>query len=155
MAPEPPFTDEHEELRESLRRFIDAELRPHAEEWEDARWFPNEVFTQLAEHGFLGLKYPESYGGQGGDYLHEAVMCEEMARIGSGGTAAGIGAHINIATPPIWEFGTDDQKDRYLKPAIAGRGIGALGLTQPAAGSGGARHRTRAEKGGGGWGGQR
>jgi len=151
MAPEPPFTDEHEELRESLRRFIDAELRPHAEEWEDARWFPNEVFTQLAKHGFLGLKYPESYGGQGGDYLHEAVMCEEMARIGSGGTAAGIGAHINIATPPIFKFGTDDQKERYLRPAIAGTKIGALGITEPDAGSDVASIRTHAERVDGGW----
>src|SRR4051794_41977458 len=116
MPPEPPFTDEHEELRESLRRFIDAELRPHAEEWEDARWFPNEVFGKLAEHGFLGLKYPESYGGQGGDYLHEAVMCEEMARIGSGGTAAGVGAPIHNPPPPVWEVGTARQKERYPPP---------------------------------------
>src|SRR3954454_9816182 len=150
-VPEPAFTDEHEQLRESLRRFIDAELRPHAEEWEDARWFPNEVFTQLAGVGYLGLKYPEEYGGQGGDYLHEAVMCEEMSRIGSGGTAAGIGAHINIATPPIWKFGTDDQKARYLVPAIAGEKIGALGITEPDAGSDVAAIRTRADKVDGGW----
>src|SRR3954462_14069403 len=151
MPPEPPFTDEHEELRESLRRFIDAELRPHAEEWEDARWFPNEVFTQLAKHGFLGLKYPESYGGRGGDSRHEAVMCEEMARIGSGGTAAGIGAHINIATPPIFKFGTDDQKRRYLVPSIAGELIGALGITEPGAGSDVAGLSTRAERVDGGY----
>jgi acyl-CoA dehydrogenase len=152
MAPvNPPFTEEHEELRATLRRFIDNELRPHAEEWEDARWFPNEVFTKLASVGYLGLKYPEEYGGQGGDYLHEAVMCEEMSRIGSGGTAAGIGAHINIATPPIWKFGTDDQKERYLRPGIAGKVIGALGITEPDAGSDVAAIRTRAEKVDGGW----
>src|SRR3954451_3055671 len=97
MALTPPFTEEHEELRATLLRCMANELRPHAEEWEDARWFPNEVFTQLAAVGYLGLKYPEEYGGQGGDYLHEAVMCEEMSRIGSGGTAAGIGAPITIA----------------------------------------------------------
>ena len=98
-----------------------------------------------------GLKYPEQYGGQGGDYLHEAVLCEEMARIGSGGTAAGIGAHINIATPPIWKFGTEEQKQRYLVPAIRGEKIGALGITEPGAGSDVAALRTRAEPVDGGW----
>ena len=97
----PPFTDEHEQLRASARGFIERELAPHAQQWEDERWFSDDVFGKLAAQGLLGLKYPEEYGGQGGDYLHEAVLCEEMARIGSGGTAAGIGAHINIATPPI------------------------------------------------------
>ena len=77
---------------------------------------PTRSSRKLAAQGLLGLKYPAEYGGQGGDYLHEAVLCEEMARIGSGGTAAGIGAHINIATPPIWKFGTEEQKQRYLVP---------------------------------------
>src|SRR6202030_3735707 len=107
-SPPPPFTDEHEQLRQSARGFIERELTPHAQQWEEERWFPDEVFPKLAAQGLLGLKYPEAYGGQGGDYLHEAVLCEEMARTGSGGTAAGIGAHINIATPPIWKFGTED-----------------------------------------------
>jgi len=147
----PPFSDEHEELRQSVRGFIERELAPHAQEWEEERWFPQEVFPKMAAQGLLGLKYPEEYGGQGGDYLHEAVMCEEMARIGSGGTAAGIGAHINIATPPIWKFGTDDQKQRYLVPAIRGERIGALGITEPGAGSDVAGLRTRAEPAEGGW----
>jgi alkylation response protein AidB-like acyl-CoA dehydrogenase len=151
MPLDPPFTDEHEQLREALRRFIAKELSPHAEEWEEARWFDNAVFGKLAEVGYLGLKYPETYGGEGGDYLHEAVMCEEMARIGSGGTAAGIGAHVNIATPPIWKFGTDDQKERYLRPAIAGTKIGALGITEPDAGSDVAAIRTRADRVDGGY----
>ena len=81
----------------------------------------------MAELGFLGLKYPEEYGGQGGDYLHDAVLSEELARCGSGGLAAGIGAHIGIATPPIWKFGTQEQKQRYLVPAIRGEKIAALG----------------------------
>jgi acyl-CoA dehydrogenase len=92
----------------------------------------------------LGLKYPPEYGGQGGDYLHEAVLVEELARIGSGGTAAAIGAHVNIATPPIWKFGTEEQKQRYLVPAIAGEKIGALAITEPEAGSDVAALRTRA-----------
>jgi acyl-CoA dehydrogenase len=150
-ASTPPFTDEHEELRTSARGFIERELTPHAQQWEEDRWFPDEVFPKLAAQGLLGLKYPESYGGQGGDYLHEAVLVEELARTGSGGTAAGIGAHINIATPPIWKFGTEDQKQRYLVPAIAGEKIGALGITEPGAGSDVAALSTRAERVDGGW----
>src|SRR5947209_6139180 len=150
-SPTPPFTEEHEELRESVRGFLERELAPHAERWEEERWFPNEVFATLAGQGLLGLKYPVEYGGQGGDYLHESVLCEELARIGSGGTAAGIGAHVNIATPPIWKFGTDEQKQRYLAPAIRGEKIGALGITEPGAGSDVASLRTRAERAEGGW----
>ena len=143
--PPPPFTEEHEELRQSIRGFLERELAPHAQEWEEQRWFPNELFPRLAAQGLLGLKYPPQYGGQGGDYLHEAVLCEEMARIGSGGTAAGIGAHVNIATPPIWKFGSEEQKQRFLAPAIRGEKIGALGITEPGAGSDVASLRTRAE----------
>src|SRR5689334_9133050 len=147
----PPFTDEHEELRESVRRFVEKELRPHAREWEDAQWFPNGVFTRMAELGFLGLKYPEEYGGQGGDYLHDAVLTEELSRSGSGGLAAGVGAHIGIATPPVWKFGTEDQKQRYLAPAIKGEKIAALGITEPDAGSDVAGIRTKATKVEAGW----
>ena len=121
MSANPPFTDEHETLRESVRRFVANELRPHASEWEEARWFPDAVFGELARVGFLGLKYPEEYGGQGGDYLHDAVFAEEMARCGSGGVAAGVGAHVGIATPPVWKFGTEDQKRRYLAPPSPAR----------------------------------
>ncbi len=147
----PPFSDEHEELRQSIRGFIDRELAPYAQQWEDEHWFPNDVFGKLAAQGLLGLKYPVQYGGQGGDYLHEAVMCEEMARVGSGGTAAGIGAHINIATPPIWKFGSEEHKRRYLAPAIRGELIGALAITEPGAGSDVASLSTRAERVEDGW----
>ena len=112
---------------------------------------PRRGFPKLAAQGLLGLKYPTELGGQGGDYLHEAVLVEEMSRIGSGGTAAGIGAHINIATPPIWKFGTDEHKQQYLVPAIKGEKIGALAITEPDAGSDVAALRTKAERVDGGW----
>jgi acyl-CoA dehydrogenase len=134
-----------------VRGFLERELAPHAQEWEQERWFPDEVFSKLAGQGLLGLKYPTEYGGQGGDYLHEAVLIEELSRIGSGGAAAGIGAHVNIATPPIWKFGSEAQKQRYLVPAIRGERIGALGITEPGAGSDVAALRTRAEPAEGGW----
>src|SRR5439155_26576075 len=135
MSADPPFTHEHADLRASARGFIDRDLTLHAHLGEEEQWFPDDVFGKLAAQGLLGLKYPTEYGGEGGDYLHEAVLCEEMARIGSGGTAAGIGAHVNIATPPIWKFGSEEQKQRYLVTAIRGELIGALGITEPAAGS--------------------
>ena len=151
-APEPPFSAEHEALRESVRRFVLAELRPHATEWEEARWFPGlGLHVASPQHGFLGLKYEERYGGQGGDYLHEAVLAEELAHCGSGGVAAGVGAHINIATPPIAKFGTEEQKERYLRPAIAGEKIGALAITEPDAGSDVAGIKSHAERVDGGW----
>ena len=149
--PAPPFTDEHQQLREAIRRFVETELRPHAEEWEDARWFPNDVFTRMAELGYLGLKYPEEHGGEGGDYLHDAVLAEEMSRCASGGLAAGVGAHTGIATPPVWKFGTDEQKRRFLEPAIRGEKIAALGITEPDAGSDVAGIKTFARRVDGGY----
>jgi acyl-CoA dehydrogenase len=149
--PLPPFTDEHRQLRDAVRRFVETELKPHAEEWEDARWFPNDVFTRMAELGYLGLKYPEEYGGEGGDALHDAVLTEELPRAGSGGLSAGIGAHIGIATPPVFKFGTEDQKQRYLVPAIRGEKIAALGITEPDAGSDVAGIKTFARKVDGGY----
>jgi acyl-CoA dehydrogenase len=150
-AVEPPFGEEHEALRETVRRFVLAEVRPRAAEWEAARWFPDELFGTFARQGLLGLKYPEEYGGQGGDFLHEAVLAEELAWCGSGGVAAGIGAHINIATPPILKFGTVDQKRRYLAPAIAGEKIAALAITEPDAGSDVAGIKAHAKRVDGGW----
>ena len=141
----PPFTDEHEHLRSSIRAFVEKEIAPHVQEWEDERWFPNELFTRLGELGFLGLKFPEEYGGQGGDYVHDAVFVEEMARCGSGGVAAGIGAHAGIAAPPIYKFGTEEQKQRWLVPAIKGEKICALAITEPGAGSDVASISTKAE----------
>jgi len=142
----PPFTEELEDFRQVVRRWVANELRPHAAEWEEARWFPNEVFVKCAEQGYLGLKYPAEYGGSDGGYLADAVFAEELARCGSGGLAAGIGAHTSIATPPVWKFGTEEQKQRYLVPAIAGEKIAALAITEPDAGSDVAAVKTRAER---------
>jgi acyl-CoA dehydrogenase len=149
--PIPPFTEELEEFRESVRRFMLNELAPKAQEYEDAHWFPNEVFQRLAEQGYIGLKFDEEYGGQGGGYLAEAVFSEELSHCGSGGLAAGIGAHSNIALPPIWKFGTEDQKQRYLVTGIKAEKIGALGITEPDAGSDVAGIKTFAKRVDGGY----
>ncbi|MGN6664411.1 MAG: acyl-CoA dehydrogenase family protein [Solirubrobacterales bacterium] len=132
----PPFGEEHEELRQTVARFVASEIAPHVDEWEKAREFPRELFGRCAELGFLGLKFPEELGGQGGTHLHDAVWVEELARSGgSGGVAAGLNAHASIAMPPIFNFGTAEQKRRWLVPGIAGEKIGALGITEPGAGS--------------------
>jgi acyl-CoA dehydrogenase len=149
--PIPPFTEEHEEFRLAVRRFIQTELAPKAQEYEDAKWFPNDVFLRLAEMGYLGLKFEERYGGQGGGYVADAVFAEELAHCGSGGLAAGIGTHSSIAMPPIWKFGTEDQKQRYLVPGIRGEKIGALGITEPDAGSDVAGIKTFARRVDGGY----
>ncbi len=130
------FSAEHEELRRSLRRFIERELAPHAEEWERAEFFPNEVFRRMGELGFLGLSMPEEYGGAGGDYLYNVVRAEEMSgHCRSGGLAMGLAVHTDMVMPPVLKFGTDEQKQRYLVPMLKGEKIACLGITEPDAGS--------------------
>ncbi len=148
----PPFGEEHEELRASARKFVSNEMAPHRNEWEEAREFPRGLFERCGELGFLGLKYPIEYGGQGGDYVHNAVWIEELAYSGAGGgVAAGLGAHSEIATPPIWKFGTSEQKQRWLVPGVKGELVGALGITEPGAGSDVASMATTARKVDGGY----
>jgi acyl-CoA dehydrogenase len=147
-----PFEQEHQELRASIRRWVESEILPNQDEWEQAREFPRELFERAGELGFLGLKYPESLGGQGGDHLHDAIWAEEIAAAGiAGGVGAGLGAHTGIATPPIWKFGTPEQHERFLRPAIKGEKIGALGITEPGAGSDVAGIRTHAQRVDGGY----
>src|SRR5215213_5024574 len=141
------FTDEHEALRESIRAFARKELAPHAEEWEETT-FPDWVFKRMGELGFLGLTYPEEYGGQGGDYFSGLVLGEELGASGSGGLAMGIAVQTDMATPPVHLFGTEEQKQRYLVPAIAGEKIACLGITEPDAGSDVAGIKTRAVRDG-------
>src|SRR5450759_954601 len=146
-----PFTAEHDALRESVREFVSKELRPHADAWEAAEYFPDSVFPRMGELGLLGLRYPEEYGGQGGDYWSAIVLAEEMARCGSGGVGMAISVQAEMATPPILKFGTEEQKQRYLVPAIRGEKIASLGITEPDTGSDVAAVRTRAVRHNGGW----
>jgi citronellyl-CoA dehydrogenase len=137
------FTEEHEALRESIRAFVARELAPHAEEWEETT-FPDSVFRRMGELGFLGLSMPEAYGGQGGDYYCNLVLAEELSRSHSGGLAMGLAVHTDMATPPILQFGTEEQKQQYLVPSIKGEKISCLGITEPDAGSDVAGIRTHA-----------
>src|SRR3954469_23045508 len=141
------FTDEHEQLRESIASFVAKELRPHAEQWEEET-FPDSVFTRMGELGFLGLDKPEAYGGQGGDYFSALVLGEEMAQAYCGGLAMGVAVHTDMAMPPILAFGTEEQKQEWVVPAIAGKKILCLGITEPDAGSDVAGIKTRAARDG-------
>jgi alkylation response protein AidB-like acyl-CoA dehydrogenase len=144
------FTDEHEQLRESIRRFVIKELQPHAEEWEETT-FPNWVFTRMGELGFLGLDKPEAYGGQGGDYYSSLVLAEEIVHAHSGGLAMGVAVHTDMAMPPILAFGTEEQKQEWVAPAIAGQKILCLGITEPDAGSDVSGIKTVAKRDGDGY----
>src|SRR5918992_2466723 len=137
------FTDEHEQLRESIRAFVLKELRPHAEEWEEST-FDDWVFKRMGELGLLGLSFPEEYGGQGGDYYCNLVLAEEIVHAECGGLGMGVAVHTDMATPPILAFGTEEQKQAYLVPSIKGQKISCLGITEPDAGSDVAGIKTRA-----------
>jgi alkylation response protein AidB-like acyl-CoA dehydrogenase len=137
------FTDEHEQLRESIRNFAVKELAPHAEEWEETT-FPDSVFRRMGELGFLGLDKPEQYGGQGGDYYSALVLAEEIVHANCGGLAMGVAVQTDMAMPPILAFGTEEQKQQWAAPAIRGEKILSLGITEPDAGSDVAGIKTRA-----------
>src|ERR1700741_4079857 len=141
------FTDEHQQLRETIRRFVVSELQPHAEEWEETT-FPNWVFTRMGELGFLGLDKPEEYGGQGGDYYSSLVLAEEIVHGRSGGLAMAVAVQTDMAMPPILAFGSEEQKREWAAPAIAGEKILCLGITEPDAGSDVAGIKTRAVRDG-------
>src|SRR6266568_443058 len=147
----PLFTPEHEELRAFVRKFVESELAPHALEWEQEGDFPNWVFKRMGDLGLLGLRYPPEYGGQGGDWGHSIVLAEEMARSCSGGVGMAVAVQSEMATPPILKFGTEEQKQRYLVPAIRGEKIVCLGISEPNAGSDVASIETTAVRDGDGW----
>jgi alkylation response protein AidB-like acyl-CoA dehydrogenase len=114
-----PFSEEHDLLRRSVADWVDAEIAPHVADWEAAGDFPDEVFRRAGELGFLGLAYPEPAGGQGGDYWAQVVFLEEVGRV-SQAIAMVLSVQTDMATPPILEYGTDAQIERWLKPALRG-----------------------------------
>src|SRR6202047_4755787 len=128
------FTDAHEELRLHIRRFLEKEVQPHLEEWEE-KTFPDSIFKRMGDLGFLGLRYPPEYGGQGGDSSAAVVLAEEMSSAGSVGLGMAVAVQAEMATPPVFKFGTEEQKRKWLVPAIRGEQIGALAITAPARGA--------------------
>src|SRR6202171_848255 len=107
------FTDAHEELRLQIRKFLEKEVQPHTDEGEE-KTFPDSIFRRFGELGFLGLRYPPENGGQGGDYFSAIVLSEEMDRIASGGLGMAVAVQTEMATPPVFKFGTEEQERKWL-----------------------------------------
>lgn len=139
------FSDEHEELRRLVRNFVQKEINPNIEQWEEEGIFPaHTLFKKMGNLGLLGLVYPEKYGGSGLDYWYQTVFLEEIGRIPGSGVPTGISVQTDMATPALAEFGTEAQKEQFLRPAIAGDAVFAIAVSEPDAGSDVAAIRTRA-----------
>lgn len=147
----PLFRPEHDELRASTRRLVEREIAPHVEDWERAEDFPRELFRTVGDAGLLGLKFGPEVGGSGPDLLAAAVWIEELARAGSGGVAADLGASIDLCALYVANAGDAEQQARFLPPLLSGERVGALGITEPDAGSDVAGISTRARRDGDGW----
>ncbi len=130
------YTHEHLEVQKTLKRYIDAHINPHVDEWEAAELFPaHEVFKGLGKLGLLGLTKPEAYGGMGLDYSYSMLMAETLGHIECGGVPMAIGVQTDMCTPALARFGSDELKAQFLAPAIAGDMVGCIGVSEPGAGS--------------------
>jgi len=146
--PLPMLTDEHEMLRRTVRAFVEKEVAPHVDAWEEAGRIPRELWRRLGELGLLGLEFPVEHGGGGGDFFSSVVLGEEMARCRSGGVAFSVLVHTDMSSPWLTRYGTEAQKRAYLPGIVRGETVCALGITEPGTGSDMAGIRTRAVRDG-------
>ena len=141
------FTRDHDMVRRAVADFIKKEINPYVDQWEEEGFVPlKPLFKKMGKLGFLGIRYDPKYGGQGLDYWYETVFLEELGHIRALGLSVAITVQTNMATPAIDEFGSDYLKETYLRPAIAGEMVGAIAVTEPAAGSDVAAIQTFAKK---------
>ena len=140
------FGETHRLLRDTVSRFVEREILPHIDDWEEAESFPRELYEKAGAAGLLGIGYPEKLGGSEGDIFQKLVFTEEIMRTGSGGLTAGLGS-LDIALPPIVHFGSDELKQRVVPPVLRGEKIAALAITEPNAGSGCCRYPDSSCKG--------
>jgi citronellyl-CoA dehydrogenase len=144
------FTEDHEALRATVRKFIDREINPYVDSWEEAQMFPaKELFPKLGKAGLLGVSKPTEYGGLGLDYSYSVVMAEELGHIHCGGVPLAIGVHTDMCTPALAKLGSDELRKEFLTPSIAGDLIGCIGVSETGAGSDVASLKTTARKDGG------
>ena len=144
----PFYTEDHEAFRAQVRRFVERECAPNIEAWEAAGELPRELHRKAAEVGLIGMGFPEAYGGiEVRDLFFSVVGIEELARTGSGGLIASLLSH-GIASPPLVHAGTHEQKEKFLRPVLAGEKIAALAITEPGGGSDVANLRTSARRDG-------
>jgi alkylation response protein AidB-like acyl-CoA dehydrogenase len=144
------LSDDHKAIQRLVRDFADGEVRPAAEHLDRTKSFPYEIVSKLGELNLMGIPFPEEYGGGGGDSLAYALAVEELTRVDSS-VAITLCAHTSLGTQPVYLFGSEEQKQRYLPDLCAGRRLGAFGLTEPEAGSDAGNVKTRAELDGGTW----
>jgi alkylation response protein AidB-like acyl-CoA dehydrogenase len=144
------LTEEHRMIARMVREFAEKEIAPRAEEIDATDQFPDDLFRRMGKLGILGIPFPEEYGGSGGDYTSMVLALEEVARV-SGSMAITLDAHTSLCCEPIYLFGSEEQKRKYLAPAARGEKIGAFGLTEPQAGSDAGATRTRAVRDGSQW----
>jgi acyl-CoA dehydrogenase len=144
--PQSPFYDEgHRAFRDAMRRFVEREIAPHVDAWDEAETFPRELYKKAAAVGLLGLGFPEEYGGVASDRFHAIIATQELARAGAGGLSASLLSHT-IGCPPIARLGHAEMKERVLRPVLAGDKISALAITEPDGGSDVANIRTTARR---------
>ncbi|WP_447750776.1 citronellyl-CoA dehydrogenase [Pseudomonas nicosulfuronedens] len=143
------FTQEHEELRRTVRNFVEREINPYVDEWEKAGRFPiHEVFKKAGDLGLLGISKPEKFGGMGLDYSYSVVAAEEFGTIHCGGVPMALGVQTDMCTPALARFGSDELREEFLRPAIAGEMVGCIGVSEVGAGSDVAGLKTTARKDG-------
>jgi citronellyl-CoA dehydrogenase len=143
------FSEHHEQLRHSLRGFIEKEINPHVDEWEEAEIFPaHELFKKMGELGFLGISKPVEYGGMALDYSYELVFAEEMGNIQCGGVPMAIGVQTAMCSPALARYGSDELRNEFLAPTIAGDYVGCIGVSETGAGSDVANVKTTARQDG-------
>ena len=141
------FTTEHDALRDTIARFVDGEINPYVEAWEEAQQFPSHaLFKKMGDLGLLGIDKPEAYGGMGLDYSYAMVAAEELGRIKCGGVPMAIGVQTDMATPALARYGSDALRREFLAPAIAGDQVASIGVSEPQAGSDVAQLKTTARK---------
>ncbi len=138
------FDETHNAFRESVRKFVEKEINPHMDEWEETTVPLHDLFKKMGALGFLGVRYDTKYGGQGLDYWFETVLLEELGHIHGLGVPVAISVQTNMATPAIAEFGSEYLKETYLKPAICGDMVSAIAVTEPGSGSDVASLKTKA-----------
>lgn len=141
------YSPEHEAFRDALRRFVEREITPNVDAWDEAGEFPRELYQKIAAIGVLGLGYPEEYGGTPCDIFYHLIVADELARCGAGGVSAGLASHT-IGAPPILNAGSAAMKTRVLPPILAGEKISCLAITEPSGGSDVANLRTTARRDG-------
>lgn len=147
-----PFTQDHHDFRRMVRSFVENEINPHVEEWEAKEMIPlHDVFSKMADLGLLGLEYDPGYGGQGADHLFTVILAEELGRADHGSTGMAVGVQVDMATPSLHRFGTHEQKEKFLAPALRGEAVAAIAVTEPDAGSDVAGITTKAVRDGDEW----